>query len=92
MKDGRRFGRPPTPYAPPPTPQGKVNVTDPDSRNVKTPRGYMQGYNAQAACIQHQIVVAAELNTDSRDFGNLGPMVTAAELSRFSLHDHGEDR
>jgi transposase len=28
-------------YTPPPTPQGKVNVTDPDSRNVKTPRGYL---------------------------------------------------
>jgi hypothetical protein len=50
MKDGRRFGKPPTPYQPPATPpaipEGKVNSTDPDSRNVKTPRGYMQGYNA----------------------------------------------
>jgi hypothetical protein len=79
MKDGRRFGKPPTPYTPPRTPQGKVNVTDPDSRNVKTPRGYMQGYNAQAVCNEHQIVVAAELNTDSLDFGHLEPMVTAAE-------------
>jgi hypothetical protein len=35
---------------PPATPAGKVNVTDPDSRNVKTPRGYLQGYNAQAVC------------------------------------------
>jgi transposase len=47
MKDGRRFGRPPKPYEPPATPAGKVNVTDPDSRNLKTPRGYMQGYNAR---------------------------------------------
>jgi hypothetical protein len=29
MKDGRRFGRPPDPYAPPATPEGKINVTDP---------------------------------------------------------------
>jgi DDE family transposase len=79
MKDGRRFGKPPTPYTPPRTPQGKVNVTDPDSRNVKTPRGYLQGYNAQAVCNEHQIVVAAEINTDSPDFGHLEPMVTAAE-------------
>jgi hypothetical protein len=28
-------------------PAGKVNVTDPDSRNIKSPRGYLQGYNAQ---------------------------------------------
>jgi hypothetical protein len=47
MKDGRRFGGGAKPYQPPETP-GKVNITDPDSKNVKTPRGYMQGYNAQA--------------------------------------------
>jgi transposase len=39
MKDGRRFGRPPDPYVPPATPVGKINVTDPDSRNVKTRAG-----------------------------------------------------
>jgi hypothetical protein len=43
MKDGRRFGRPPNPYRPPATPVGKINVTDPDSRNVKTSRGWVQG-------------------------------------------------
>jgi hypothetical protein len=79
MKDGRRFGRPPTPYQPPARPEGKVNITDPDSRNPKTPRGYMQGYNAQAVCDENQLVVAAELNTDSPDFGHLEPMVSAAE-------------
>jgi transposase len=79
MRDGRRFGGPPKPYQPPETPAGKMNVTDPDSRNVKTPRGYMQGYNAQAVCNEQQIVVAAEVNTDSPDFGHLEPMVTAAQ-------------
>jgi hypothetical protein len=79
MKDGRRFGKPPTPYQPPARPQGKVNITDPDSRNLKTPRGYMQGYNAQAVCDEHQLVVAAEINTDSPDFGHLESMVSAAE-------------
>jgi hypothetical protein len=70
---------PPTPYTPPAIPEGKVNVSDPDSRNVKTPRGYMQGYNAQAVCNENQIVVAAEINADSPNFGHLEPMVTAAE-------------
>jgi len=79
MKDGRRFGRPPNPYTPPATPTGKVNLTDPDSRNVKTPTGYMQGYNAQAVCNEQQIVIAAELNADSPDFGHLDPMIRAAE-------------
>jgi hypothetical protein len=79
MKDGRRFGRPPNPHTPPPMPPGKVNVTDPDSRNVKTPRGWVQGYSAQVVCNESQIVVAAEVNVDSPDFGHLGPMVDAAE-------------
>lgn len=80
MKDGRRFGAPPNPYQPPDTPAGKVNVSDPDSRNVKTPRGYMQGYNAQAAATEQQIVIAAEVNIDSSDFGHLEGMVNATEL------------
>ncbi len=75
----RRFGAPSKPYRPPETPAGKINVTDPDSRNVKTRRGFIQGYNAQAAVNEQQIVVAAEVTVDSPDFGHLGPMVEAAE-------------
>jgi len=54
-------------------------VTDPDSRNLKTPRGYMQGYNAQAAANEHQIVIAAEVNVDSSDSGTWKQWSTAAE-------------
>src|SRR4051795_1394492 len=79
MKDGRRFGRPPDPYQPPDTPAGVINVTDPDSRNVKTSRGWVQGYNAQAVVTAEQIVIAADVTVDSPDFGHLEPMVTAAE-------------
>jgi hypothetical protein len=79
MKDGRRFGRPPDPYLPPATPAGKINVTDPDSRNVKTSRGWVQGYNAQAVCTERQIVIAAEVTVDSPDFGHLEPMIAATE-------------
>jgi transposase len=79
MKDGRRFGRPPKPYQPPDTPAGKINLTDLDSRNVKTARGWVQGYNAQAATNERQIVIAAEVTIDSPDFGHLEPMVTTTE-------------
>jgi hypothetical protein len=65
-------------YVPPATPGGKVNVTDPDSKNLKAPRGYVQGYNAQAVVNENQIVIAAEINTGSSDFGHLAPMVEAA--------------
>lgn len=78
MKDGRRFGGPPKPYAPPQEPEGTINLTDPDSRNVRAFRGYMQGYNAQAVMTEQQIVIAAEVNSNSPDFGHLGPMITAA--------------
>jgi len=92
MKNGRRMGAPPKPYQPPATPTGKVNVTDPDSRNVKTPRGYMQGYNVQAAVNEQQIVIAAEVTIDSPDFGHLDPMVIAveAELIAAGLTDPPE--
>src|SRR5271155_3832132 len=42
---GRRLSRPPKPYEPPEIPPGKINTTALDSRNVKTPRSYTQGYN-----------------------------------------------
>ena len=36
--DGRRFGARPNRYEPPAAPPGRINTTDLDSRNVKTPR------------------------------------------------------
>jgi transposase len=79
MKDGRRFGGPPNPYVPPPEPAGKANTTDPDSKNLKAFRGYVQGYNAQAVVTEQQIVIAAEVNVDPQDFSHLGPMIAAAQ-------------
>jgi hypothetical protein len=57
----------------------RINVTDPDSRNLKTTRGWVQGYNAQAVVTEQQIVIAAEISTESLDTANLRPMITAAE-------------
>jgi transposase len=62
----------------PDEPEGKLNVTDPDSRNLKSTRGYVQGYNAQALVGEGQIVIAAEISTESLDAGNLEPMVARA--------------
>ena len=59
------------PYPLPDQPAGKINVTDPDSRNLKTTRGWVQGYNAQAAVTEQQIVVAAEISVESLDTANL---------------------
>jgi transposase len=79
MRDGRRLGAPPKPYEPPPVPAGTINVTDPDARMLKAPRGFVQGYNAQVVTTENQIVIAADVTVDSPDFGHLEPMVAAAE-------------
>ena len=85
-RDGRRFGGgPPSPHQVSETPTGKINTTDPDSRLLKAPGiGYVQGYNAQAAVNEKQIVLAAEISVDSPDFGHLEPMVeaTTGELAK----------
>jgi hypothetical protein len=92
MRDGRRFGRPPDPFEPPPTPTGKINISDLDSRNVKTSRGWVQGYNAQVVCTEDQIVIAAEVTVDSPDFGHLEPMISAArdELEHAGIEEPPE--
>jgi transposase len=77
MKNGRRFGPQPNPYQPPDSPEGEVNLTDPDSRLMKGFRSYIQGYNAQAAVNEHRIAVAAEITVETGDFSHLAPMVTA---------------
>jgi transposase len=92
MRDGRRFGRPPDPYQPPELPSGKVNLTDPDSKLIPDGLFFVQGYNAQAAVNEHQIVLAAEITNESTDFSHLDPMVTAmlAELERAGIPQRPE--
>jgi hypothetical protein len=77
----RAARQPPDPFTPPPTPQGQINITDPDSHVVKGSRGrgFLQGYNAQAVANEHQIVIAAEVMTIAPDFGHLEPMLDAAQ-------------
>jgi transposase len=88
-KNGRAFGRPPNPYRPPATPTGTINATDPDSRMIKATLGYIQGYNAQAAANENQIVIAAEVTPVAADFGRLEPMVDAVinELAQVGITD-----
>ena len=77
-KTGRRFGAPSKRYVPPEQPDGKVNLSDPDSKLVHGMRGWVQGYNAQAVCNERHLILAAEVMTASPDFGHLEPMLNAA--------------
>src|SRR3954449_337612 len=76
----------PKPYIAPPVPPGEINTTDPDSRMVKGQHQFIQGYNAQAATNEHQVVIAAEIEVVSPDFGHLERTLNAA---RRELHAVG---
>ncbi len=58
------------PFTAPELPEGVINLSDPDSRVMRThgtpPR---QAYNAQAAVNDRQIVLAAEITLDARTSG-----------------------
>ena len=82
---GRKLrGRKPVPPADEVSPQARCNVTDPQSRLMRSPGGFLQGYNAQAVCNEHQVVLAAELFARSSDGGLLEPMI---EHTLRELHD-----
>jgi transposase len=72
-------GRKPDPFTP--DPDVRVNVVDPESRVMKTKRGYLQGFNAQAVATQDQIIVAAEVSNDGGDTHQFQPMMAAANNS-----------
>ncbi len=46
---------------------------------LKASRGYVQGYNAQAAVDENQIVITGKVTVDSPDFGHLQPMPDAGK-------------
>lgn len=57
----------------------QANTTDPDSRIMKTTNGWIQGYNAQAAINEHQIVVGCAVTQQANDVHQYQPMVSAAQ-------------
>lgn len=74
-KRGRKPGEPDER----PKDDAKANVTDPQSRIMKTRSGYVQGYNAQAAVTEDQIIVAAAVTQECNDVGQLHPMLEKVE-------------
>ena len=64
-----------------------ANVTDPDSRIMKTPNGWVQGYNCQAIVNKHQIALACDVTHDTGDVTLYRPMITklAATLAQAGI-------
>ncbi len=78
------------PFTAPEEPDGTINLSDPDSRVMRTkgmpPR---QAYNAQAAVNEHHIILAAEITVDAADFGHLEPVLNKA-LEHLERHGVSE--
>ena len=83
---GRRLhGNNSKPWVAPEMPDGTINLSDPDSRVMRTQgTPARQAYNAQSAVTENQIILAAEITVDSPDFGHLQPMLetTLQQLQR----------
>jgi transposase len=65
-----------------PSDDAKRNLTDADSRLLKTANGYVQGYNAQAAVdADSQVIVGQTLSNDRNDLKQLIPLVEQIEAN-----------
>lgn len=82
-------GRRPVPGSATHKPRRQANLTDPDSRLLKTKDGYLQGYNAQAVATTDQFVLAAEVTNLAMDAPAYAPMLRTA---RQNLKAAGERR
>jgi len=61
--------------------RAQTNFTDPESRIMKTPEGFQQCYNAQAAVdAESQVIVACDVTNQSPDVQQLRPMLEAVRL------------
>ena len=61
--------------------RAQTNFTDPESRIMKTPEGFQQCYNAQAAVdAESQVVVACDVTNQSPDVQQLRPMIEAVHV------------
>jgi len=68
-------GRNPKPPEPGPQPKDQYNFTDPESRIMKTGKGFDQCYNAQAAVTEQMLIVAAHANARCVDIDELLPLL-----------------
>jgi transposase len=62
-----------------PDPKAQYNFTDPESRIMKGPDGFVQAYNAQIAVDEQQLIVGQAVTQETNDKQQLMPMVTMIE-------------
>jgi len=59
-----------------PDPKAQYNLTDPESRIMKGPDGFIQAYNVQVAVNELQLIVAQAVTQATNDKHQLLPMIT----------------
>jgi transposase len=75
----------------------RANTTDPDSRKMKTRRGFIQGYNPQIVVdVDTQIILATDLTQDHNDRRQLTPMLeqtikNTGQIPKCATADAGYD-
>jgi len=77
----RKRGRKPKEPDPSVDPDTVANSTDPESGILKTRRGWVQGYNAQAVVTTGQIILAADVTTEANDVRQLTGMLDQAQAN-----------
>jgi transposase len=59
-----------------PDPKAQYNFTDPESRIMKGPDGFVQAYNVQLAVDERQLIVGQSVTQETNDKQQLMPMIT----------------
>jgi len=59
-----------------PKPKAQYNFSDPESRIMKGPDGFVQAYNAQIAVDEQQLIVGHSVTQETNDKQQLTPMLT----------------
>jgi transposase len=62
-----------------PDPKAQYNFTDPESRIMHTPDGFVQAYNVQVAVDDLQLIVGQAVTQETNDKHQLLPMITTIE-------------
>ena len=71
----KKRGRKPSETLPVPSPDDKVNTTDPTSKIMSTTHGFIQGFNGQIVVTEDQFVLAVALTDAQNDKNQLQPVM-----------------
>jgi transposase len=70
-----------------PDPKAQYNFTDPESRIMKGPDGFVQAYNVQVAVDDFQLIVGQAVTQETNDKKQLMPMITTIQQQSGDMPD-----